>query len=137
MQWITVVIVPHRSASDREFYSCCPICPQKLSNSLQKQTPGRKDSENSIHFNELFHTRRCNIFTNMYNDKYKKTIPTKEDNINYSSIPVIIMLIFFFFCTIIAIRMIGTEHCSPSFSATMEITLSHISESSGLFCGEA
>lgn len=105
------IIVPHKLVTDRRFYSFASICPQKLFNSLQKQTPGRKDSENPIHFNQLFHTLRCNIFTNIYNDKYKKAIPTNEDN-SYSSILVIIILIF---CTIIAIWMNGAEHWSPLF----------------------
>lgn len=57
----------------------------------------------------VLHTRRCNIFTGMYNDKYKKAIPTKEDNIDYSS-----SLLCLFVCTIIAIRRTETERCPSS-----------------------
>lgn len=72
MQWITGVIVPHKLASDRLLFtrlvrSASPPHPQQ--NTYWKH-PGEKTAK--IQY-ELSHTRRCNIFTNMYNDKYKKS----------------------------------------------------------------
>lgn len=49
--------------------------PKPLEFRKETNTWEKRQRKKSIHLNELFfprHTQRCNIFTNMYTDKYKK-----------------------------------------------------------------
>lgn len=98
----------------------------------------RQRKKKSIHLNELFfprHTQRCNIFTNMYTDKYKKLFRLMRIIIIIPRFP---SLLFLIFCTIIALWMNGTEHCSLLFFPyDADHFLPHLKGAMAYSCGEA
>lgn len=73
--------------------------PKPLEFRKETNTWEKRQRKKSIHLNELFfpqHTQRCNIFTNMYTDKYKKLFRLTRIIIIIPRFPSLLFLIFLY-----------------------------------------